>query len=103
MSQSVFVPGKLRLKSTKPKSAAAKATEKPPPISSPSNASDVPVSSCSTILDVLTPSEAKFLSVNNEYKRKLIEHKAGLSYCDQKRQFNDVLKRSPMHNDLEGE
>jgi hypothetical protein len=66
----VFARGKLRLKSKKPKSAAAKeVTEASPPsvASLPAAQSNLPSLS---IVDSLTPAEAKFLAVNNLYKRK---------------------------------
>jgi hypothetical protein len=99
METAKFVPGKLRLKSKKPKSAAAKAAPEPPPLPPPP--SDSPAQG--SILDSLTPAEARFLAVNNQYKKRVIEQTGALSYREQKQKFNEVLKSYPMHNDLEGE
>jgi hypothetical protein len=93
MEVPTFVPGKLRLKSKKPKSAAAKAA---PELTSASTTEP-------SILDSLTTAEARFLAVNSQYKKRAIEQKGALSYREQKQKFNEVLKSYPMHNDLEGE
>jgi hypothetical protein len=99
MEQRTFVPGRLRLKSKKPKSAAAKEAAKP----SAARAAPAARRSTDTILDSLTVAEAKFLSVNNQYTRRVVEERASVSYQEQKEHFNEALKRAPMHHDLEGE
>jgi hypothetical protein len=99
METPTFVPGKLRSKSQKPKSAAAKVVSEPSHLPAPPSDS-IPQTS---ILDSLTPAEARFLAVNNQYKKRVIEHTGALSYREQKQKFNEVLKSYPMHNDLEGE
>jgi hypothetical protein len=99
MERRTFVPGRLRLKSKKPKSAAAKEPAKPSPAPAPPDA----LPPTDTILDSLTDAEAKFLYVNNQYKKRAVENRASVSYREQKEHFNEALRQAPMHYDLEGE
>jgi hypothetical protein len=103
MEQRTFVPGRLRLKSKKPKSAAAKEAAKEAAKPSAARAAPAARRSTDTILDSLTIAEAKFLSVNNQYTRRVVEERASVSYQEQKEHFNEALRRAPMHHDLEGE
>jgi hypothetical protein len=104
MSRAAFVPGKLKLKTTKPKSAALKEKTVPPPTNPPHPS--VPVDAdpepIAEIVGTLTEAEAKFLAVNNQYKKRMIEMRSG-SFNEERERFNEHLKRAPMHNDLEGE
>jgi hypothetical protein len=104
MDHGSFVPGKLKLKTSKPKSAALK--EKPyapPPKPTPDSvpAPEIPDTS-DDLVATLTEAEAKFLAVNRQYRKRMIEMNSA-SFNEQRERFNDHLKRAPMHNDLEGE
>lgn len=94
-----FVPGKLKLKKSKP--SATKPTEKEREKREKTKPAEPEPETGDGEVE-LTEAEAKFLAIRNSYKKRVIETRASVSYQEQTEQFNEHLKSYPMHDDLEG-
>ena len=95
-----FVPGKLKLKKTKTSASKQSKREKD------AKQKAIPEPDREMVEETgeveLTEAEAKFLSIRNRFKKRVIEKKASISYQEEKEHFNEQLKSYPMHDDLEG-
>lgn len=99
-----YKPGKLHLKPKK-KSAALRKEEalKKQKEDEKEQLSKEDSDDDDDIIDSLTEAEAKFLVVNNKFKKRVVENSASLSYQGQIAKLNKDLQKAPMHNDLEGD